>query len=157
MTRPVLLSVASYCILAFSDMSLFSLQPLLYSTDIENGGLGLDTPTIGMCLGIFGFMDGVIQALFFAKLVARFGIERVLVSEMLAFVPLYAMFPVINHFVRVFGMSRRIWVLLIFQLLLKVVMDMSFGPSTLLYRRFVIWIEDKHRLCIYLFGFVGAE
>jgi MFS family permease len=117
--------------LAFSDISVLVLQPLFYSTDIENGGLGLDTPTIGLWLGISGLINGSIQALFFAKLVARFGIKRVLISGILAFIPLYAMFPVINHFVRVFGMSWRIWALLMFQLLLKVVMNLSFGTSNL--------------------------
>jgi len=46
---------------------------------------------------------------------------------MSAFVPLFAMFPVINYFTRLLGMSWRIWVLITFQLFLVVVMDSSFS------------------------------
>jgi len=127
MTKPVLLSIASYGMLAFSDISFFALQPLFYSTDIEYGGLGFNIPTIGMCLGIYGCMNCVLQASLFPKLVARFGIKRSFVFGMSIFIPLFAMFPVINHFARVSGMSWRIWVLVIFQLLLAVIMDSSFS------------------------------
>jgi len=127
MTGRVILSIACYSMLAFTEICYLAVQPLYFSTYVEDGGLGLDAATIGICLGTFGLLNGVIQVLVFAKLVKRFGAKTVFVVGMMAFVPLIGMFPVINLCARAYGVTWKVWVFVIIQLLIQVVMDMSFG------------------------------
>jgi hypothetical protein len=131
MTRPILLSVANYCVLAFLDRSFGALQTLFLSTDINMGGLGLDPPAIGMCLGISGISNGILQGLFFPKIVRRIGPQRVILVGMTAFLAIFALFPVINNLARVWGLSAVVWATVVLQLSLVVVMDMAYGARSL--------------------------
>lgn len=89
MTRPILLSVSTYCCIALFDTSFYALQPLFYSTPIELGGLGFDTRKIGSTLSILAIMNGTIQLIFFPTYVRRFGPKRVIVVGIALFVRAY--------------------------------------------------------------------
>ncbi|KDQ59084.1 hypothetical protein JAAARDRAFT_33814 [Jaapia argillacea MUCL 33604] len=128
LTRPVVISVLNYCLLALVDIAYFALLPLFYATPIEFGGLGLQPWTIGYCSGAFGLTNGVLQGLFFAKFVESFGPKRVFMNGVMMFIVLFAMFPVINY--TAFyggGLTPLVWALVGLQLLITVPMDMSFG------------------------------
>ncbi|KZT07602.1 MFS general substrate transporter [Laetiporus sulphureus 93-53] len=127
MIWPVLLSVANYGALAFLDIAYRAIQPLFYSMPIELGGLGLNPATIGAVLGSFGLMNGIFQASFFARIVRRYGPKRVFMMGMAIFVPLFMLFPIINAMARKAGMTRAVWFMVMFQLAVSVIMDMSYG------------------------------
>jgi MFS family permease len=143
MTPPVLLSVANYCsickssrpqantglknFLAFTDVCLFSLFPLFYSTPIELGGLGFDPFKIAISLAGYGIMNGLVQVLFFAKMVDRFGAKSIIITSTVIYPFVLALFPVMNFVSRSEGISPLVWVLVGFQLLLTVGFGMSFG------------------------------
>ncbi|KAI0649187.1 MFS general substrate transporter [Trametes meyenii] len=126
-TKPVLWSIANYAGLAFLEIAFRAIQPLFFSTPIELGGLGLPPSTIGLILGSFGIMDGVFQALFFAKFVGRWGQKRVFQTGMAMFLPLFVLYPAINIVARTHGISPLVWALIIVQLALTVIMDMAYG------------------------------
>lgn len=92
----------------------------------------MSPPTIGLCLGIFGLLDGTVQGLFFAKVVRRVGLKRLFLTSLFCFVPLFAMFPVINYFAREWGLSPAVWVLVVFQLMINCVTEMAFGKCPFL-------------------------
>ena len=127
LTEPVVLSVANYLLHSFIDMGLRVVRLLFFSTPIRLGGLGMSSPTIGLFLGIFGLLDGIMQGLLFAKVLRRIGLKRLFVTSLLCFVPLFAAFPVINHFALERGHSPAIWALVVFQLMINCVADMGFG------------------------------
>ncbi|KAL6298395.1 MFS general substrate transporter [Sparassis latifolia] len=127
MVRPVLLSVANYGCLALLDIAYRAIQPLFFSTPIEYGGLGLNPAAIGLILGAFGLMNGSFQALFFSRVVHRWGPKRVLMTGMASFVPIFAIFPVINLLARTRGTTPLIWCVVALQLAISVVMDMTYG------------------------------
>jgi len=127
MTKPVVLSIANYCLIGFSDACFCALLPLFCSTPIELGGLGLNAPTIGMYLGTFGLLNGMLQLLFLPIVIKRFGPRRVVVMGNFNLIPMFALFPVISLFARAQGVSSGVWALLILQQLLMVIMDMAFG------------------------------
>ncbi|KAL1949403.1 hypothetical protein VTO73DRAFT_8284 [Trametes versicolor] len=127
LTRPVLWSIANYAALAFLEIAYRAIQPLFFSTPIELGGLGLPPSTIGIILGSFGVMDGVFQALFFAKFVGWWGQKRVFQVGMSMFIPLFLLYPVINILAKASGMTPLVWFLIFLQLALLVIMDMSYG------------------------------
>ncbi|PCH42368.1 MFS general substrate transporter [Wolfiporia cocos MD-104 SS10] len=128
MVWPVLLSVANYGCLALLDIAYRAIQPLFYSTPIALGGLGLSPARIGAVLGAFGLMNGVFQAMFFARVVRRFGPKAVFMTGMAVFIPLYVLFPVINALARSAGMiTPLVWAIVFLQLGISVIMDMSYG------------------------------
>ncbi len=130
LTRPVIWSVANYAALAFLEIAYRAIQPLFFSTPVELGGLGLPPSTIGLILGSFGIMDGIFQALFFARFVERWGPKRVFQVGMSMFVVLFALYPVMNVLARTGGMSSHVWGLVVLQLAVLVIVDMSYGECS---------------------------
>ncbi|KZP17587.1 MFS general substrate transporter [Athelia psychrophila] len=127
LTRPVLLSVSVYGLLAMIEMAMRALFPLFYSSAIEYGGLGLSPTTIGIILGSFGLAGSLFQLVFFSKIIARWGVKRLLMTAMTAFVPLFAMFPLIHYMAWRWGMVPIVWAGIVLQIMIAIVMDMSFG------------------------------
>ena len=123
----MVLSLSNFLLLAFIDIALRALQPLFLATLIHLGGLGMPPATIGLCLGIFGLMDGTVRGVFFAKVLQRVGLKRLFFASRLCYVPLFAMFPIINHFARGRGRSPAVWALLVLQLMINCVTEMAFG------------------------------
>src|SRR6267154_4431994 len=62
----VLIPVANYACIAILEISMYAILPLFYSTPIELGGLGFDPVTIGLWMGTFGIVNGVLQTMIFA-------------------------------------------------------------------------------------------
>ena len=131
LTKPVVLSVANFVWLAFVDIAFRALQPLFFATPIHLGGLGISPAPIGLCLGIFGLVDGAVQGIFFPKVLRRVGLRRLFLTGLFCFVPMFAMFPVINHFAREWGRSPAVWILVMFQLMMNCLTDMCFGKFSL--------------------------
>ncbi|KAH9902985.1 MFS general substrate transporter [Cubamyces lactineus] len=127
LTWPVLWSIANYASLAFLEIAYRAVQPLFFSTPVELGGLGLPPSTIGIILGSFGVMDGIFQALFFAKCVGWWGQKRVFQLGMSMFVPLFLLYPLMNIVARSAGTSPMLWALVVLQLAISVIMDMAYG------------------------------
>lgn len=123
----VLISISNYVVLAFLDIARSALFPLFFAMPVAIGGLGLSPPTIGYILGAYGFSSGLFQVRYFARIVRRFGPKRVFCAGMISFLPIFALFPTMSTIARRFGSSPVIWVLLVLQLALSVVMDMSYG------------------------------
>ena len=127
LTRPVIISIANYGALALTEIAFLALLPLFLATPIELGGLGLTPPTIGTILATSGLAGGVIQLLFFARAIGKFGPKRVFQTGFLMFVPLYLLFPIINMYAKAHGITPGVWALVAMQMMMLVVMDMSFG------------------------------
>ena len=150
LTEPVILSTSCHIWLSFVDMAFRALQPLFYATPIHLGGLGMSPATIGLFLGGFGLLNGTVQALFFAKLVRRVGLRRVFLTCMSCFIPLFAMFPVISHFAREWGLSPAVRGLAVFQLAISCVTGMCFGTCSSLNTPILLTLSPSHlsRLCV---------
>ncbi|KAI1786343.1 MFS general substrate transporter [Ganoderma leucocontextum] len=126
-TRPVILSIANYGVLALVEIAFIVLAPLFLSTPIALGGLGLRPPTIGAILGTVGLLDCLVQALFFARAIDAWGPKRVFQVGMSTFVPLYALYPLMSLYARVHGLTWVVWAMVGLQNVLLCVMDMAFG------------------------------
>ena len=108
---------------------MLALMPLFYSSPIEYGGLGLPPSAIGILMGTYGLANGLCQAFGFTKVVKRWGVKRVFIAGMIAFLPIYLLFPVINLLARRWGLSPIVWVTLACQLLITIIMDTAFGNN----------------------------
>ena len=129
LTGPVVLSISNYLWLSFLDIALRALQPLFFATPISLGGLGMSPATIGLCLGILGPLDGVVQGLLFAKILRRFGLKRLFVTSFVCFIPLTIAFPVISHLAREGGLSPAVWALILSQFMFICVTEMAYGGA----------------------------
>lgn len=127
LTRPVLISVGNYGLLALLEIAYLAILPLFYTTPIELGGLGQSPAHIGTIMGSFGIANGIFQGLLFAKIVGRVGPKRLFMVGMSLFPVLFALFPVISFVARRQGISPLVWVLVGVQLAVQVIMDCCYG------------------------------
>ncbi|KAH7926035.1 MFS general substrate transporter [Leucogyrophana mollusca] len=127
LTPSIIVPLANYGMLSLVEIALLSLQPLYYSTPTELGGLSFTPSVIGSWVALFGFVNGSFQALFFAPIVERIGPKRMFLVSVSCFVPIFATFPILSLIVRLRGVDAVVWVLLSCQMVLMVIMDMSFG------------------------------
>ncbi|KAH8100132.1 MFS general substrate transporter [Cristinia sonorae] len=128
MIWPVIISVANYGLLALFDIAWAAIQPLFYATPIEFGGLGMSPATIGVVLGVLGFSNGVFQGLFFASFVRRWGLKKVFMTAMSAFMVIFSLFPVINGVAKkAGGVTPLVWTLIAVQMFMVLVMDTAYG------------------------------
>jgi MFS family permease len=131
LTRPVLTSIANYATLALLDMAAVVLLPLVWSTPIELGGLGMGPASIGLWTSMYGIMSAVFQYALFPRVVARFGPRRVIITGVSSFAITFILFPLENV------VARRatdkgtevvaVWLLIMLQLLSIAISDMAFS------------------------------
>ncbi|KAF9237650.1 major facilitator superfamily domain-containing protein [Melanogaster broomeanus] len=127
-TYSVMIPIANYGMLALVEIGFLVLLPLFYSAPIEIGGLGFSPYIIGTFLAAYGIVDGVVQVLFVARLVDRFGAKNLFCSAVLFFYPLTVLFPIMSAVVTAQGKVGPItWTLVVLQLIFMVLKDMSYA------------------------------
>ncbi|KAG1787277.1 major facilitator superfamily domain-containing protein [Suillus plorans] len=128
LTRSVVIPIANYAMLSFLDMSFMVLLPLFLSTPAYLGGLGFDPATIGSWMALFGIINGVIQALFFAKIVDWIGPKRLFCVSAWCYPLLVAMFPILSWILRARGeVDHVITFALLCFIGIEVAWDMGYG------------------------------
>jgi len=95
-TRPILFTLLNHVCLTFTDMCHFALLPLVYSTPIEYGGLGLDPLRIGTALGTFGLANSILQVNTLGPAVRKFGPRNVYRVAFAFHLGIFAMYPILH-------------------------------------------------------------
>ncbi|KAL9714425.1 hypothetical protein Ac2012v2_002740 [Leucoagaricus gongylophorus] len=72
-SKRVQLVIINYFFVCFTEMCYVVLLPLIYSTSIETGGLGLNPYQIGLTMGIWGFFNAIIQINVVGKVIRKYG------------------------------------------------------------------------------------
>ncbi|KAG8850236.1 hypothetical protein FRB96_000468 [Tulasnella sp. 330] len=129
LTPRVTVAVANYATLSLLDIARAALIPLFYATPIEAGGLGFQPSTIGILLGAYGLLNGIMQAIFSARAQRRFGTKTVYVFALLSYIGNFSMLPLMNMLARAKGVESNhlLWAILFIQLVLSVTGDAGFG------------------------------
>jgi hypothetical protein len=129
LTRPVVISVMNYCVIALLDSTAGTLIPLVWSSSVELGGLGMSPASIGLWVGGYGFINGIFQFVTFQRLVRRFGPRRIFITSVLCHFPFNAVFPLENMALR--HSSRGLYpiagLLIMLQLIATSFSSMGFG------------------------------
>jgi len=86
--------------MTFCDMSTQCLIPLMYSTSIPNGGLGLEPHYIGGILACFSLFAATLQSLLFQQVLNRYGPGRMMTATMLGLAVSTAMYPLMSKFAK---------------------------------------------------------
>lgn len=127
LTPRVLIPVFNYASITLLETSFQALQPLVLAMSVEVGGLGLSPRTIGYILGSYGAVNGVFQALFLPRIMRTFGVKRVFVCAILAFIPIFLCYPVMNLLARQAGVSGFIFFLVACQLSFLAIVDLGYS------------------------------
>ncbi|KAI9452902.1 MFS general substrate transporter [Lactarius psammicola] len=128
LTKPVVVTVTNYAMLALLDAAVMSYIPLVWSTPVEYGGLDLNPTSIGLWLSLYGVMDGVFQFVFFSHFINRFGLRRVFVFSIVSCAVIYAIFPFESLAVGAGdGPNLAVRTLIILQLSSLCIFDMGYG------------------------------
>lgn len=131
LTRPVVVSVANYCVIGLHDVIAGALMPLVWSTSVELGGLSMRPASIGLWLAAYGFLNGIFQFVAFPPIVRRFGPRHVFIASILCFFPIYILFPFENLAIGYSssGLNLTTELLIMLQLTLTAFSTMAFGES----------------------------
>ena len=89
--------------LNFIDMCHSSLLPLMWSTSISLGGLGLDPYHIGVTMGTYGLINAVFQINFMGRILRRLGTVRSFRISICSYLICFSMYPLMSHFARAAG------------------------------------------------------
>lgn len=120
-------AILNYSLLSLLDITFVALQPLILSTSVDTGGLGLPPATIGLALGIFGLLDGIIEITCFAWMCRKIGTRKLYSVAIASFAGAIAAFPIMNWLVRRQGLSLMVWVVMGIQFAIIVLDGMAFG------------------------------
>ncbi|KAF9009604.1 major facilitator superfamily multidrug-resistance, DHA1 sub-family [Cyathus striatus] len=132
-TRRVAFICLSYVFLAFTDMAQQVLLPLMLSTPIKYGGLGLDPYTIGTTMGTWGFANAFVQIMFLGRLLRRFGARNVFLFSYSCFFFGVLCYPIASYFARqAGGVDIKVAVVIFVHLLFRLTVSMCYGSNHIL-------------------------
>lgn len=144
LTFRVLIAAANYASLSLIEIFFRALQPLFLATPIHLGGLGLPPSAIGHVLSTFGVLNGLFLAFFFARIHDRWGSKNVFMVGLSSAIPLFVLFPVISHVATTQGLNTTVWILVGVQVVLSVMLSISFGMIVVLHKILQITVRRFH-------------
>ncbi|KAH9054507.1 MFS general substrate transporter [Lactarius vividus] len=127
LTKPVVVTVANYAMIALLNDVAMSYIPLVWSTPVRYGGLNLSPASIGFGLSIYGGIGGFFQFLFFSRFVSRFGLRRVFIISIASCAVIYTLFPFENLAAASGGPNLVVWLLIILQMSSLCVFDIGYS------------------------------
>jgi MFS family permease len=128
LTPTIVIPIANYAMLSILDISFRTLTPLFLSTPMYLGGLDLAPSSIGLWLALLGIVDGLLQALFFAKIVDWIGPKRLFCVAVSCFAPAMLVFPIVSWLVHTRKIVDHAIAFALFgQLVLIVIWGLAFG------------------------------
>lgn len=104
LSGPLVIIYLNQAFLAFFDMCYQVLLPLMYSTSIQFGGLGLTTFEIGMIMGTWGTCNGIFQLIALPPLSKKFGWRNLYIVSFAMLAVCIGTYPVLNVLARRAGM-----------------------------------------------------
>lgn len=131
----MIIASANFTLLALVDISFRVVEPVFFSTPIPLGGLGLDPPMIGTIMSLTGILNGVFTVFLFARMTDWFGVKWLYLTGMIAAVPCFVLFPVINYLARnsvehTGGLGPEVWIAVGVQVIMTVLLCMGYGASS---------------------------
>ena len=135
LTRPVLLTIANYSTFTFLEVCVWTFLPLVYTTPIQLGGLGLDPTRMGETMAVYGIMKGILQLTVFDHILGFLGLRSTFITLLSCFVPSFLLFPIAGIHAQYAGRDIVLWILVLIQLLCTVGINMAYGaqlPLTLM-------------------------
>ena len=145
----VLITVINCGFLGFCEMSVTALTPLMWSTSLENGGLGFTPYRIGIAFAVYGLFSTFFQAIAVGKVVRHFGPRKVLIGSMVPWLVLFSCFPLERYFARSAGqVDWRVWSVITVHLVMYCMATASYSKLNFLQtlaNTFNIYCQARYR------------
>ncbi|KAK7006461.1 MFS domain-containing protein [Favolaschia claudopus] len=131
-TPKVRIALLNHACLCFCDMAYDALIPLVYSTPVSLGGLGLRPHDIGVIMGSCGIFNAIIQVVFGGRVIRYFGARRIFTYAFIAYIGVFATYPLLSILARRAGhVDAAVIVVLVCQLSSSCMMYFSFAATML--------------------------
>ncbi|KAJ8692199.1 hypothetical protein PTI98_009534 [Pleurotus ostreatus] len=129
-TPPIRFSLINLAFLAFADQSCQVILPLVFSTPTSLYGLALRPYAIGVTLGVFGVLNGLIQVYALGWLTSRFGSTKVYQWGFAGLLGAFSMYVAVGEAVRLRGeVDTLVWALVVVLLAFFSQYYMAWGTS----------------------------
>jgi len=113
---------------AVIDMSSQVLLPLMFSTSIELGGLGLDAYDIGIIMSGWGVINAIFMVMVLGRVIRKFGPRAVHIFCYATYFGNIALYPLLAHYVQRSGrVDAKAWAVIVVQLACRLANGMSYG------------------------------
>jgi uncharacterized membrane protein YjjP (DUF1212 family) len=106
-------------------MGMSALIPLVYSTPVEYGGLGMDPYFIGILMASLGFFTGLSTALFLGPILRRFGLVKLFQAGVCGFLVTFSALATGSMLAKRAG---RIDIYVSFAIVLQIAASAFFAP-----------------------------
>jgi len=134
-SRTMQFIIINYAFLAFTDMCYSALNPLILSTPIQSGGLGLNPYQIGLIMGIWGFVNAFVQIKLLGRILRKYGAPSVYRLAYTGQLVCFMSFPLSTNFARRNGsVGFESCAVILIQLSFQFIYSMAYGSS-----KFFIW------------------
>jgi len=134
-SRTMQFIIINYAFLAFTDMCYSALNPLILSTPIQSGGLGLNPYQIGLIMGIWGFVNAFVQIKLLGRILRKYGAPSVYRLAYTSQLVCFMSFPLSTNFARRNGsVGFESCAVILIQLSFQFIYSMAYGSS-----KFFIW------------------
>ncbi|KAG5353039.1 hypothetical protein C0989_011007 [Termitomyces sp. Mn162] len=119
LSRDLIIGLVNHGFYCFLDQSHTVLLPLMLSTSIQHGGLGFDSFTIGIIMGIWGISNAIFQLVAFNRLIRWLGPRTVYRCSFMFFITSFGAYPLMSVLARSSGhVDVHVWFILTTQLTL---------------------------------------
>ncbi|KAJ7701233.1 major facilitator superfamily domain-containing protein [Mycena rosella] len=128
----LVIPLLNYCFYCFLQTAYQVLFPLMYSTSIENGGLGFSPYQIGVTRGIWGIMNTFCQLFLAVPLIRRFGARRIYIIAFANFTICIGAYPLLSFCARRSNkVDAIVWTIVGIQLISNLAISMASSASRL--------------------------
>ncbi|KAJ6451943.1 major facilitator superfamily multidrug-resistance, DHA1 sub-family [Mycena sanguinolenta] len=128
----LVIPLANYGFFCFTQTAYQVLFPLMYSTSIENGGLGFSPYMIGVTRGIWGIANTVLLLFGVARLIRWFGARTTYIFSFANTAICIAMYPLLSFFAQRAGkVDFIVWGVVVVQLISNLALSMAFASIQL--------------------------
>lgn len=118
LTPDLQIVLLNYGLLSFTDMSYFVLIPLIYSSSLSIGGLGLSPYQVGLILGIFALLNGFWNLLVLTKVLKVLGPRKMYIISYSSFLVTFPLLWILRDVAHLAGgVNALVWSLIVCQLL----------------------------------------
>ncbi|KAJ7154561.1 major facilitator superfamily multidrug-resistance, DHA1 sub-family [Mycena filopes] len=128
----LVIPLVNYGFFCFAQTAYQVLFPLMYSTSIQNGGLGLNPYQIGVTRGVWGVLNTLVQLFVSARAIRWFGARTVYVFAFANTGICIGAYPLLSFFAQRAGrVDGIVWTIIVIQLFSNLALGMAYSAVQL--------------------------
>ncbi|KAJ7034582.1 major facilitator superfamily multidrug-resistance, DHA1 sub-family [Mycena alexandri] len=128
----LVIPLVNYGFFCFTQTAYQVLFPLMYSTSIPNGGLGLNPYQIGVTRGIWGILNTLVQLFVAARVIKCFGARNIYIFAFANIGICIGAYPLLSFFAqRAQRVDAIVWTIIVIQLISNLALGLAYSSIQL--------------------------